>query len=155
MSGGPRRLPSRPSLRYLKLEAKRRLAAGEFPSLHAAHAAIAWEYGLPSWTALKQQLSWGQVQQESHALAQLRWLIARFQDAGEPAWTAPDDDELRQHFDAQFLREVPASQLVAAITGVVADLRQEPIVIGQTPLSVHLQLGGLEGFALVEADPPY
>jgi hypothetical protein len=30
MSGGSRSLPVRPSLRYLKLEAKRRLAAGEF-----------------------------------------------------------------------------------------------------------------------------
>jgi CubicO group peptidase (beta-lactamase class C family) len=154
MSGGPRRLPSRPSLRYLKLEAKRRLAAGEYSSLHEAHAAIAWEHGLPSWTALK-QLVCGQAQQEGHALAQLRWVIARFRDAGEPGWTAPDDHELRQHFDEQFLREVPANQLVAAITSVVADLRQEPVVIGQALLSVHVQLGGLEVFAAVEADPPH
>ena len=48
-----RPLPGRPSLRYLKLEAKRRLAAGEFPALHDAQLAIAWEYGQPSWTALK------------------------------------------------------------------------------------------------------
>ena len=54
MPGGPRSLPDRPSLRYLKLEAKRRLAAGELPTLHSAQAAIAGEYGLPSWAALKQ-----------------------------------------------------------------------------------------------------
>jgi ParB-like chromosome segregation protein Spo0J len=78
MPGAPRPLPSRPSLRYLKLEAKRRLAAGEFAALHDAQAAIAWEHGLPSWTALK-QLVCGQTQQESHALAQLRWVIAPFQ----------------------------------------------------------------------------
>jgi CubicO group peptidase (beta-lactamase class C family) len=154
MSGGPRRLPSRPSLRYLKLEAKRRLAAGEFSSLHEAHAAIAWEHGLPSWTALK-QLSCGQVQQESHALPQLRWVIARFRDAGEPGWTAPDDHELRQHFDEQFLSEVPAGQLVAAITSQAAYLHEEPIVIGQALLSARVQLGGLEVFAAVEADPPH
>src|ERR1700677_3497051 len=56
MSGGSRSLPSRPSLRYLRLEAKRRLAAGELPALHDAYTAIAREHGLPSWTALKQQI---------------------------------------------------------------------------------------------------
>jgi hypothetical protein len=54
MPSGPRPLPGRPSLRYLKLEAKRRLVAGEFPSLHEAQAALAREHGLPSWAALKQ-----------------------------------------------------------------------------------------------------
>jgi CubicO group peptidase (beta-lactamase class C family) len=154
MAVGPRSLPGRPSLRYLKLEAKRRLAAGEFSSLHDAQVAIAREHGLPSWTALKQLVS-GQAQQESHALAQVRWVIARFRDAGEPGWTAPDDDELRQHFADQFLNEVPAGQLIAAITGVAADLREEPIVVGQAPLSAHVQLGGLEVFAAAEADPPH
>jgi CubicO group peptidase (beta-lactamase class C family) len=154
MPGGSRPLPSRPSLRYLKLEAKRRLAAGEFAALHDAQAAIAWEHGLPSWTALR-QLICSQPQQESHALAQLRWVIARFRDAGEPAWAAPDDDELRQHFDDQFLTEVPAGQLIAAIKDVAADLREEPIVISQASLSAHVQLGGLEVFAAVDADPPH
>jgi hypothetical protein len=54
MSGGSRSLPVRPSLRYLKLAAKRRLAAGEFATLHDAQAAIAREHGLPSWAGLKQ-----------------------------------------------------------------------------------------------------
>ena len=53
MGGGPRPLPGRPNLRYLKLEAKRRLGAGEFPALHDAQLAIAWEHGQPSWAALK------------------------------------------------------------------------------------------------------
>ena len=49
MPGAPRclperSLPERPDLRYLKLEAKRRLAAGQFPSLHDAQAAIAREH---------------------------------------------------------------------------------------------------------------
>ncbi|HUY49389.1 MAG TPA: hypothetical protein VMV92_27305 [Streptosporangiaceae bacterium] len=60
------------------------------------------EHDLPSWTALK-QLICGQSQQECHALPQLRWVIARFRDAGEPAWAAPGDHELRQHFDDHFL----------------------------------------------------
>src|SRR6266704_2785161 len=154
MPGGPRPLPSRPSLRYLKLEAKRRLAAGEFAALHDAQAAIAWEHGLPNWTALK-QLICGQPQQESRALPQLRWVIARFRDAGEPVWAAPDDHELRQHFDDHLLTAVPAGELIAAITSVAADLREEPIVIGQAPLSARIQIAGLEVFASVEADPPH
>ncbi len=54
MTGGSRSLPVRPSLRFLKLEAKRRLAAGEFTALHEAQAAVAREHGLPSWADLKQ-----------------------------------------------------------------------------------------------------
>jgi CubicO group peptidase (beta-lactamase class C family) len=154
MPGRPRALPRRPSLRYLKLEAKHRLAAGEFAALHDAQTAIAWEHGLPSWTALK-QLICGQAQQESHALPQLRWVIARFRDAREPAWTAPDDRELRQHFDDRFLTEVPGAQLVAAITSVAEDLREEPTVIGRAPLEARVQLAGLEVFASVEADRPH
>ena len=45
MSGESRSLPSRPSLRYLKLEAKRRLSAGEFRALHEAQLAVQVEIG--------------------------------------------------------------------------------------------------------------
>ena len=41
MSDQPRPLPGQPSLRYLKLEARRRLAAGEFGTLHDAQLAVA------------------------------------------------------------------------------------------------------------------
>jgi hypothetical protein len=64
MPRGPRSLPDRPSLRYLKLEAKRRLAAGEFSALHDAQAAIAREHGQPGWTALR-QLTCGQSQRKA------------------------------------------------------------------------------------------
>lgn len=47
-----RSLPDRPSLRYLKLEARRRRSAGEFSALHEAQLAIARELGLSSWAAL-------------------------------------------------------------------------------------------------------
>ena len=154
MSGGSRPLPIRPSLRYLKLEAKRRLAAGEFSSLDGAQQAIAWEYGLPSWTALEQLIS-GEAQQESHALPQLRWVIARFRDAGAPAWSPPGDDELRQHFDDRFLAEAPAGELIAAITSVAANLREEPVIIGHAPLQARIQIAALDVFAWVEAEPPH
>ena len=64
----PRSLPGRPSLRHLKLEAKRRLAAGEFAALHDAQVAIAREHGLPTWAALKQSVCEASDAADSHAL---------------------------------------------------------------------------------------
>jgi hypothetical protein len=104
MPAAPRSLPDHPDLRYLKLEAKRRHAAGEFPSLHDAQTAIAREHGLPSWAALKQRVT---AELDGHALIQLRWVMSRWAGAGEPGWTAPGDDELRQHFAQSFLSALP------------------------------------------------
>lgn len=153
MPGGPRPLPSRPSLRYLKLEAKRRLATGEFPALHDAQAAIAREHGLPSWARLKQRCD--QAQQDSHALAQLRWIIARFSGADEPGWSAPDDPEMRQHFGDHFLSVIPVGKLVADLSGVAAALREEIVVMGQKTLQAHVRIARLEVSAEVAADPPH
>jgi CubicO group peptidase (beta-lactamase class C family) len=142
----------------LRLEAKRRLAAGEFPTLHEAQTAIAWEHGLPSWAALKQACAQSQPPepaQESYALAHLRWLISRFCDAGRPGWTAPVDDELAEHFDDRFLAAVPAGRLVAELSKTAPDLREELIVIGQAPLEAHVQLAGMRYLATVDADPPH
>ena len=49
----PRSLPARPSLRWLRDEAKRRRKAGEFPSLALAQLAVAREYGFRSWPLLR------------------------------------------------------------------------------------------------------
>ena len=94
MPGGSRSLPVRPSLRFLKLEAKRRLAAGEYATLHDAQAAVAREHGLPSWAGLKQACAL-RPEPESHALDQLHWVISRFSAADAPGWTAPGDRLLR------------------------------------------------------------
>ena len=159
MPGGSRSLPSRPNLRYLKLEAKRRLAAGEFPTLHEAQVAIAREHGQPSWTALKQQVGENQENQEnqdSPALDQLRWVISRFAGTGEPGWTAPADDELEQHFDDRFLSAIPAPALIETIGKVAQDLRDgELVVIGQSALQAYVELGGLRYIVVVEAEPPH
>jgi CubicO group peptidase (beta-lactamase class C family) len=155
MPGGSRSLPARPNLRHLKLEAKRRVAAGEFSTLHDAQVAIAWEHGLSSWTSLK-QLVCAQEGQENHALDQLRWVISRFARAGEPGWAAPGDDELSQHFDERFLSAVPPSVLIATITKVAADLRDgELVVLRQTPVQAYVQLAGLQYIAVVEPEPPH
>ncbi len=49
----PRSLPSRPDLRHLRDEAKRRRKAGEFPSIARAQLAVARDYGFASWPRLK------------------------------------------------------------------------------------------------------
>jgi CubicO group peptidase (beta-lactamase class C family) len=113
MPGGTRTLPDRPSLRYLKLEAKRRLGAGEFASLHDAQAAIAREHGATGWTALKQLV---EAAATSHALVQLRWITGRFRDAGQPGWVPPGEAEIREHFSESFLALVTVRELVASIT---------------------------------------
>ena len=153
MPGATRSLPGRPNLRHLKLEAKRRMAAGEFPSLHEAQAAIAWEHGLPSWAALKQRVDAGL---DSHALDQLRWVISRFAGAGEPGWTAPAEDELREHFGDRFLSVLPPAALVETISTVAADLRDgELVVLGQTPLQAYVELNGMRYIAVAETGPPH
>jgi CubicO group peptidase (beta-lactamase class C family) len=154
MPSGPRSLPHRPSLRYLKIEARRRQAAGEFRALHDAQAAIAQEYGLPNWAALKQLIN-DQHEPESHALAQLRWIIARFTGAGQRWWAPPGDEEIHQHFDDRLLADVPISELIAQITSVAADLRAELAVLGRRPLEAHVRIAGLEIFVVAEADPPH
>jgi hypothetical protein len=106
MPGGSRSLPDRPNLRYLRLEAKRRLAAAEFGSLHEAQAVIAREHGQPSWVVLKQLVC---DARESHALDQLRWIISRFSGAGQPGWTAPAGEEIRQHVSDRFLAVIDAA----------------------------------------------
>ena len=148
----PRSLPGRPSLRHLKLEAKRRLAAGEFPALHDAQVAIAREYGLPTWAALKQRVCTGE---DSHALDQLRWIIARFQGADQPGWPTPDNDELSQHFDEHFLAALPPAALIKTIGNMAADLRGDAVILGQTPLQAHIQLQGMQYSAVTEPDPPH
>src|SRR5580704_14221584 len=142
-----RNLPARPSLRHLKLEAKRRLAAGEFATLHDAQVAIAREYGLPTWAALKQRVG---DTPDSHALDQLRWIIARFADADQPGWITPTDDELNQHFDKHFLAAFPPAALIKTIGGMAADLRGDPVVLGQTPVQAYIQLQGMHYIAVTE-----
>jgi hypothetical protein len=151
MSDQSRAFPGRPSLRYLKLEAKRRLAAGEFGTLHDAQLAIAREHDLPSWTALKEFVS-AQAGRPGPALTQVRWVLARFAGAGGPAWAAPGEDELRAHFDGHFLALVPPATLAGTLTQVAGQLGAELSVSRETPLSVRAQLDGLALEAAAEPD---
>jgi hypothetical protein len=146
-----RALPDQPSLRYLKLEAKRRLSAGEFGTLHDAQLAIAREHGQPSWTALKRLVEAG----PGPALARARWVISRFRGAGTPGWAAPGDAELREHFHEHYLRVVPASTMARQLTLAAGRLHDSLAVIAETPLSIRAEISGLRLEATAEAAPPY
>jgi CubicO group peptidase (beta-lactamase class C family) len=149
----PRVLPDRPSLRYLKLEAKRRVTAGESGALHEAQLAIAREHGLRSWPALKRLVT-GQ-QADCHPLSHLRWLISRFADADRPAWTAPDEAELREHFTDQFFETTPPERLVEMAAAHAADMRGRLALTTATPLVAVGDIAGLRVIATAEADPPH
>ncbi len=152
--GQPRELPRQASLRYLKLEAKRRLAAGEFPALHQAQLAIAREHGQPSWAALKGAIA-ARERPEGHAVTQLRWIAARFRDAGTPGWTPPGDAELREHFTDKFLASVPPERLIGRIVAVAAELRREPELVSANPFTASGRLAGHLVQAVTETSPPH
>jgi hypothetical protein len=148
LSDQSRALPDRPSLRYLKLEAKRRLSAGEFATLDQAQLAIAREHGMSSWTALKQHI-------ESHALAQMRWVVSRFATADALDWAPPSNEELRQHFDDRYLSLVPQDWLIRQFRTVARQLREDLADVRAEPLHLHARIADLRVQAATEADPPY
>jgi CubicO group peptidase (beta-lactamase class C family) len=153
LSDQSRAFPDRPSLRYLKLEAKRRLAAGEFATLHQAQLAIAREHGRPSWTALKKHIE--AERPTSHALTQVRWVMSRFAAADTAEWTSPDDEELRQHFDDRYLSLVPPDWLTRLFSTVAQQLREHLTEVRAEPLRLRARLADLRVEAATEADPPY
>ena len=154
---GERALPEQASLRYLKVEAKRRRAAGEFPTLHLAQLAIAREHGQPSWAALRAAVD-AAAAGEGHALAQLRWIAARFAGAREPGWAAPGEDELREHFSARFLAALPPERLIPRLTEVVSELSadlEDLVVTIDRPFLAQGRVAGHLVMAETEPRVPY
>lgn len=149
----PRVLPDRPSLRYLKLEAKRRVSAGETRALHEAQLAIAQEHGFTSWTTLKRAVA--EQRGECQPLAHLRWLVSRFAEAGRPGWTPPADAELREHFAEDFLVATPPDRLVGTVAGHAADLRGQLTLIDVSPLRAVVEIAGIRVTAMSETAPPH
>jgi len=154
MSDQPRPLPGQPSLRYLKLEARRRLAAAEFGTLHDAQLAIAREHGQPSWTALKQLIE-SRLETLGHpALEHLRWVVARFGGADGPGWAAPADGELSEHLTDEYLGRA-ADKMVATLPRIAARLREELVVTQDDPLMARARAGGIGFETEAEAEPPH
>ncbi|GIH18535.1 serine hydrolase domain-containing protein [Rugosimonospora africana] len=154
MSEQFRALPDRPSLRYLKIEAKRRLADGEFTSLHDAQLSIAREHGRTSWASLKAAIEAAE-NRPSRALTHVRWVTERFREAGDPAWTAPDANELSEHFDDRYLALVPADTLVRTLRSVATRLRDDLIVSRATEVAVRARIADLRIEAATAADSPH
>jgi len=151
LSDQSRALPDRPSLRFLKLEAKRRLAAGEFASLDQAQLAIAREHGLSSWAVLKQHIE-GPA---SHALTRMRWVMSRFAAADTPDWSPPDEEELRRHFDDRYLSLVPPDWVTRLFTIVAPRLREGLADVTAEPLFLRARVADLRVEAATEDEPPY
>lgn len=154
MSDPTREFPEQPNLRFLKLEAKRRLAAGEFATLHDAQLALAREHGLSSWAVLKETVT-AQEAGRNPALAHVRWLIARFKDADNGTWVPPTDEELGEHHTKEFLSAVPPETIIDTLKKTAASFREDLVAIEDSgDLGVRAEIGGLRVEALVEADPP-
>ena len=152
-----RALPDHASLRYLRVAAKRRHAAGEFATLHDAQLAVARENGQPSWAALRRAIAEQDAAsgRAAHALARLRWITERFGPADQPGWHAPGEQELRENFADSFLASVPPARLIATISALAPALRAEPTFMRQTPFTVQGQLGGHLFAVTTETRPPY
>jgi len=148
MSDQSRSFPDRPSLRYLKLEARHRLAAGEFPTLHEAQLAIAREHGQPSWTALKQLIG---------ELELARWVTSRFAGAGQPDWSPPGEQELGEHFPESVLRRITPGRLAARASFVarVQRLRDEVTDLEDGPLVFRAHDAGEQIEAGAATEPPH
>jgi CubicO group peptidase (beta-lactamase class C family) len=149
-----RDLPDRPSLRHLKLEAKRRLAAEEFTTLHDAQLAVAREHGMRSWAALKEHIAAAEAEQ-GHALAQVRWVFGRYAEADAPGWAAPSRDELSEHFTEQMLGLVSPEAIAKTLGTIAARLRQGLVVIDADSLRLSAKIEGLLVEATVEPDAPH
>ena len=144
MPGESRSLPGRPNLRYLSSRPSGAWPRASSPPCttrrRPSPANTACPAGPPSssWSATRRaggpggpgggdeddKGGEGHEGQQSHALDQLRWVISRFAGAGQPGWTPPRRDELRQHFDDRFLSVLPPAALVPAISQLAGDLSE-------------------------------
>jgi CubicO group peptidase (beta-lactamase class C family) len=158
VSESSRSLPDQPSLRFLRLEAHRRLAAGEFTALWEAYLAIAREHGFSSWTALKQVVvSDSQPDPDEAVLDHLSWVVSRLAGASQPDWTPPAEQELAEHFEQSFLDRPAAGQLIEALSmkARAGRLRDEVTVIIQRARFIRVQAGDLRIETRGADEPPH
>ena len=146
MSESSRSLPDQPSLRFLKLEARRRLAAGEFRALYEAQLAIAREYGFSSWTALKRVVGDSQPDPDEAVLDHLGWVVSRLAGASQPGWAPPGEQELAEHFEQSYLDRVTSGRLIEHLSAMARAgwLRDEVIVITERPRFTVARAGDVQ-----------
>ena len=149
-----RDLPDRLSLRHSRLEAKRRLAAGEFTTLHDAQLAVAREHGMSSWAALKEHIAAAEAE-HGRALAQVRWVFGRFAGAGTPGWAAPSRGELSGHFTERFLGLASPDEIARTLAGLAGRLGEDLVVTDAGSLGLSARAGNLRVEASAEPQPPH
>jgi CubicO group peptidase (beta-lactamase class C family) len=157
MSESSRSLPDQPSLRFLRLEARRRLAAGEFPALYEAYLAIAREHGFSSWTALKQAVDDSQPDPDEDVLDHLRWVVSRLAGSGQPDWAPPTEQELAEHFEQSYLDRVTPEQLMKTLSGMARNWSpgDEVTVAAERPQFIVARVGGLRITTVGAEEPPH
>jgi CubicO group peptidase (beta-lactamase class C family) len=157
VSESSRSLPDRPSLRFLKLEARRRLAAGEFRALYEAQLAIAREYGFSSWTALKQVVGDSQPDPHEDVLDHLGWVVSRLAGAGQPDWAPPAEQELAGHFEQSYLDRVTPGRLIENLSGMARNWSpgDEVTVIAERPQFILARVGGVRITTVGADEPPH
>ena len=158
MSESSRSLPDQPSLRFLRLEARRRLAAGEFTALWEAYLAIAREHGFSSWTALEQVVvSDGQPDPDEAVLDHLSWVVSRMAGASQPDWAPPTGQELAEHFEQSFFDRDPDGLLIGSLSVMAraGRLRDEVTVITQRQGLIRAQAGDVRIQTAGAGEPPH
>ena len=157
MSESSRSLPDQPSLRFLRLEARRRLAAGEFGALYEAHLAIAREHGFSSWAALKQVVGDGGPDPDEAVLDHLSWVVSRMAGASQPDWAPPAEQELAEHFKQSFLDLEVSGRLIKGLSVMAraGRLRDEVTVITQRQGLIRAQAGDVRIETRGADEPPH
>jgi hypothetical protein len=89
---------------------------------------------MSSWATLKEHIAATEAER-SYALAQVRWILGRYGEAGAPGWTALDRAELSEHVTEHFLALVPPETAAAILRSVAPKLRENLIVIDSAPFT--------------------
>ena len=157
MSESSRSLPDQPSLRYLKLEARRRLAAGEFPPCtrrsSPSRVSMAFRAGRRS--------SW-----PSATASQTRTRTCSIISAGSsPGWRArasrtglrPQNKNLAEHFEQSYLDRVTPGRLIEGLSGMARNwsLGDEVTVITERPRFILARVGGVRITTVGADEPPH
>lgn len=145
-----RELPDRPDLRYLKIEAKRRLGTGEFDTLHEAQLGIAREHGYPSWASLKTAISMAGT-----IVPHVRWVIERYRTADGGDWEPPTEEALHGHVTPRFLEQIPPDVMARMMRSIAHSLRETLTIDASTETALRAEIGGLRLEASAEDEPPH
>jgi CubicO group peptidase (beta-lactamase class C family) len=90
-----------------------------------------------------------------HALAQVRWLFGRYGEAQASGWTAPDRDELSEHFTERLLSRVPPETAAVILGSLAPKLRGDLVLLGADSLHLSAKVADLVVQATIEPEAPH